>query len=134
MKGLWRNKSQTLENTGSYFAGHMFYQYTATEREESILNSITYNQYFNSYNYKKNVYTVDRNIFSLNIKLGYQGITKSGLTIDSSIGFGGQYITSHSKNKLGTDSFKDLPWNKLFDSGSGLYPKIVYQLRLGWAF
>lgn len=136
---IFQYNSQTLENTGYYIAIHPTYQWTATDREETILDYIDNNPYPNTFHYKHNIYTVDRNVYSLNIKLGYQCIKKCGLVIDYAVGLGGQFISSSSKNRMGTDndypnSDIDFPWNKLFDKGSGLYPNIIYQLRLGWGF
>jgi len=53
------------------------------------------------------------------------------------VGLGVLFISSHSSNRIGADtawpnSEKDLPMNKLFDSETGFYPNIIYQVRLGW--
>jgi len=129
---IFQYKSQTLQNTGYYLALHSFYQWTATDRQETVVDYIDNNPFPNSTHYKQNIYLVDRNVYGLNIKFGYQCIKKCGLTVDYSVGLGGQYISSDSSNKLGTNNDKDLPWNKLFDSGTGFYPNIIYQVRLGW--
>ena len=130
-------KSQTLPNTGYYVAVNSFYQWTTTDRQEIVLNNIDNNPFPNSAHYKENIYTVDRNAIGLSVLLGYQCVKKSGLTVDYSIGFGGQFVSSHSTNRIGTDtnwpnSEKEYP-NKLFDSGTALVPNIIYQVRLGWA-
>ncbi|MCZ2129846.1 MAG: hypothetical protein LC109_06215 [Bacteroidia bacterium] len=131
--------SQTLQNTGYYVAVHSFYQWTATDRRETVVDYIDNNPFPNSEHYKKNIYTVDRNVFGLNIKFGYQCIKKWGLTVDYTVGLGGLYISSSSKNRLGEDTGwpqqeKDFPSNKLFDKGTGFAPNVVYQVRLGWGF
>lgn len=122
---IFQYKSQMLQNSGYYFSIHSSYQYTETDRE--------------NYNYSpKNIYTVNRSVYALNIKFGYNCIKKYGLTLDYAIGLGAKYINSNSSN-TGTNSSwpnneKDIPWNKLFNSGSGFYPNIIYQFKIGWAF
>jgi hypothetical protein len=129
---IFQYKSQTLQNSGYYVAIHSFYQLTTTDRQETVFDYIDNNPYPNTSHYKQNIYSVDRTVYGVNLKFGYQCIKKYGLTVDYSVGLGGQYISSGSNNKLGTDNEKDMPWNKLFDSGSGFYPNLIYQLRLGW--
>lgn len=129
---IFQFKSQALPNTGYYFAAQSLYQWTATDRQETVVDFIDNNPVPNSTHYKQNVYTVNRNVYGLGMKFGYQCIKKCGLTVDYSVGFGGQYISSNSGNKLGTNQNNDIPWKKLFDSGAGLYPDIIYQVRLGW--
>jgi hypothetical protein len=122
-------KSQILENTGYYMAVHSSFQQTATKRPDDLFSHTGSDQ---------NIYTVNRNVYTLNIKFGYQCIKKCGLTIDYSVGLGGQYISSSAKNRAGNDSAwpnsqEDFP-NKLFDHGSKIYPNIVYQVKFGWAW
>lgn len=117
---IFQYKSQPLPNTGYYFALHSSWQWTSTDRQEV-----------------QNVYTVDRNAIGLNILFGYQCVKRSGLTIDYSVGLGGQYISSSSTNRIGTDtdwpnSEKDYFSNRLFDKGKGFSPSFIYQLRFGW--
>lgn len=129
---IFQYKSQALPNTGYYFAVHSSCQWTATDRQETVVDYIDNNPFPNSTHYKQNIYTVERNVYGLNLKFGYQCIKKCGLTVDYSVGLGGQYISSSSGNKLGTNKDNDIPWKKLFDSGTGFYPDIIYQVRLGW--
>jgi len=81
---------------------------------------------------------VNRNDLGINLLLGYQCIKYYGLVVDLSIGIGGQYISSRSKNRIGDDT--DWPnqekefWGKLFDHGAGFYPSIHFQQSIGWAF
>ena len=130
---IFQYKTQLLQNTGYYVSLHSIYQRTVTEREEVVVDYIANNPFPNTVYNKKNVYLVNREVFGLNIKLGYQCIKNAGLTVDFGIGIGVQYISSVSKNKLGDDSAKDYPWNKLFDTGQGFYPNLSYQLKIGWA-
>ncbi len=134
---IFQYKSQTLQNTGYYFAVHSFYQWTATDRQETVVDYIDNNPFPNSRHYKQNIYTVDRNVYGLNIKFGYQCIKKYGLTVDYAVGLGGQFISSSSTNRLGADtnwpnSQNENLSNKLFDKGTGFSPNIIYQVRLGW--
>ncbi|MGD0711359.1 MAG: hypothetical protein ABR968_09275 [Bacteroidales bacterium] len=120
---IFQYKSQTLLNSGYYWAFHACYQNTKTDREESL----------------NNIYSVDRTVYKLNAKIGYECIKKCGLTIDYSVGLGVQRINSTSTNSIQTDNSwpsneKDFPWNKLFDKGVGIYPNLVYQFKLGWSF
>lgn len=136
---IFQFKTQTLENTGYYLAVNIFYQNTNTDRQETVVSFIDNNPFPNSYHYKQNIYSVERNAYGLNAKFGYQCFKGYGLTVDYAVGIGAQYISSDSKNRIGTDnnwpnSERDLPWNKLFDHGSGIYPNFIYQLKLGWAF
>ncbi|MGQ0829129.1 MAG: hypothetical protein ACT4ON_12130 [Bacteroidota bacterium] len=135
---IFQFKTQNLENTGYYLTANVFYQNTSTERQEIVAN-IDNNPFPNSYQYKQNIYSVERYVYGLNVKFGYQCIKQYGLTIDYAVGIGAQYISSYSQNRIGTDndwpnSERDFPWNKLFDHGSGIYPNFIYQLKLGWAF
>ena len=134
---IFQYKSQTLPNTGYYVAIHSSYQWTATKRQETVVDYIDNNPFPNSTHYKQNIYTVDRNVYGLNIKFGYQCIKKCGLTVDYTVGLGGLFIASHSTNRIGADtdwpnSDKDYPSNKLFDKGTGFSPNVIYQVRLGW--
>lgn len=115
-------KSQNLPNSGYYVAINSFYQTTTTKKQD-----------FAQYS------TVDRSVSGLNVRLGYQCIKRRGLTIDYAVGVGIQYIDSHSNNLINSDSYwfdtqKDFPWNKQFSKGSGIFPDITYQIRIGWGF
>jgi hypothetical protein len=130
-------KSQILQNTGYYVALNSSYQWTATHRKETIVDYINDDPFPNSKHYKQNIYRVDRNVYGLNLKFGYQCVKKFGLTIDFSVGIGGLYIASHSTNRIGEDtdwpnSQKDFPSKKLFDEGTGFSPNILYHFRIGW--
>jgi hypothetical protein len=122
-------KSVAAENTGYYIAANTFFQQTRTIRSEfaHANNSATLIYYLNDY-------TVERNMLDLNLRIGYQCIRKCGLTIDFAIGFGAQFISSFSENKLVPNNDSDLYSNKNFDNGTGFAPSVVYQLRLGWAW
>jgi hypothetical protein len=109
---IFQFKSQELPNSGYYYALHSEYQSTRTKREID--------------------YTVERYSVGLSLNFGYQCIKKCGLVIDYAIGLGGQYISSNSNNSNNTNNDNDIPWNKIFDSGSGFYPKVIYQVRIGW--
>jgi hypothetical protein len=78
-------------------------------------------------------------VYAAHLKLSYQCIRKSGLAVDFAVEFGLQYISSFSVNRRGDESsFVSSPyeiyWLKLFDTGAGLYPSVMYQFKLGWAF
>ncbi len=127
---IFQYKSQSLLNSGYYYSIQSAFQQTATKREGE-----NYNQIHNPDDF----YTVNRTVYRINLKIGYQCIKKHGLTIDNSIGLGAKYIYSNSKNFLITSNQwpqneKDFPWNKLFNTGAGFYPDIVYQLKIGWSF
>ncbi|MBN4066034.1 hypothetical protein JYT51_01720 [Candidatus Amoebophilus asiaticus] len=101
---IFQYKTQELENTGYYVAIHSSFQATATDRQETVFDYIDDTPIPGTYHYKQNIYTVDRNVVALNVKFGYQCIKKSGLTVDYAIGLGGQYISSSSTNRQGTDT------------------------------
>lgn len=116
---IFQYQSKPLVNAGYYTALNSFYQWTVTDRKEW-----------------QNIYTVDRNAVGLQFRFGYQCIKKYGLVVDYSIGIGGQFISSHSTNRLGDDTQypnDEKEWTgKLFDHGSGWYPTLSYQVSLGW--
>jgi hypothetical protein len=127
---IFQYKSQTLLNSGYYYSIQAAFQQTATKREGE-----NYDQIHNPGDF----YTVNRTVYRINLKIGYQCIKKHGLTLDYSIGLGVKYIYSNSTNYLMTSNSwsqneKDFPWNKLFDNGAGFYPDIVHQFKLGWSF
>lgn len=128
---IFQYKSQSLKNSGYYFALHSSYKHTTTKREESI-SDLSFPAF--DYKYIQNDYKVDRSVINMFINFGYQSIKSYGLVIDYSVGLGGKYISSSSEGKLGTDDDKDWPWNKEFDDGSGFFLSPVYQVRLGWGF
>jgi len=132
---IFQYRSQILPNTGYYVALNSSCQWTATDRQEAVVDYIDNDSLTNSVYVKENIYTVDRNAYGLNIKFGYQCIKKSGLTIDHSIGIGGLYLSSHSTNRIGSDYDRhdqDFPSKKLFDKGVGFAPNIIYHIGLGW--
>ncbi len=114
---IFQYKSQSLENTGYYISLHSAYQQTSTSRTET-----------------QNDYMVERSAIGMHVIIGYQSIKIYGLVIDYSVGLGGQYISSNSKDKLGSNTDNDWPWNKNYDEGSGIFPSFVYQVRIGWGF
>lgn len=131
---IFQFKSQNLQNTGYYVAANVSYQNTKTKREETVVDYIDDLPYPNHTHYKTNIYTVDRNVYALNVKFGYNCIKKCGFTVDYAVGLGAQYISSSSKNRMGTNSDLDVYGKKLFDHGDGIYPGFIYQVKLGWAF
>jgi len=90
-------------NTGCYIALHSFYQFSKTERQETINDDTP----FPNTHYFKNNYYVDRNVIGLNFLFGAQLIAKYGLTVDVAEGIGLQYISSKSINRLGDNEDKD---------------------------
>lgn len=131
-------KSQTLPNTGYYVAIHSSYQRTRTDRQETVVDYIDNTPFPNTIHYRQNIYTVDRNVYGLHLKFGYQCIKKYGLTIDYGVGLGVRFISSHSTNRFGNDtdwpnSERDHAGNKLFDKGSAIAPGVIYHVRIGWA-
>jgi hypothetical protein len=132
---IFQYKSQSLKNSGYYFALHGAFQHTNTKREETIPGLSTGYPFpdYDSHSIQ-NDYTVKRAATRLHVKFGYQSIKSCGLVIDYSVGLGGQYISSSPEGKLGSDNDKDWPTNKFFDEGSGFYLSPVYQIRIGWGF
>lgn len=133
---IFQYNTEQLKNTGYYTSFHLSIKNTKTDRLETILDYIDNTPFPNTRHYKDNIYTVNRSIFSFNIKLGYHCVKAFGLTIDHAIGLGGQYISSISMNKLGlvntyTNAQTELGGRKLFDKGSSLYPSILYQVCFG---
>lgn len=127
---IFQYKSQRLLNSGYYIAIHSSFQQTATNREGDNYNQL---------NNPDDFYTVNRYVYSLNLKLGYNCVKKCGFTFDYAIGLGGKYISSNSINRIGKDdgwpkNEKDIPWNKLFDNGAGFFPNFIYQIKVGWSF
>lgn len=123
---IFQYHSQKLENSGYYYSFHYSYQFTKTQREESLSSYPTIS--------KTNIYSVNRNVYRLNFKFGYQCIKGCGLSIDQAIGIGAQFIMSSSQNRHVPNFDEDFPCNKYFDEGSGLCPSLVYQFALGWGF
>jgi hypothetical protein len=125
-------KSQELQNTGYYVAVHSSYQFTKTIRDETVVDFRDDNSPFRLH-YKVNNYSVNRNSLQLHLKFGYQSIKKYGLVVDYAVGFGFEYLSSSAFNKLGDSTKHEVLRNKLFDTGDGLFPSFVYQVRIGWA-
>ena len=128
---IFQYKSQSLKNSGYYFALHASWQQTNTEREETAFDPL---YPASDFKYLHNEYKVGRSALGMHIKFGYQSIKSYGLVIDYFVGLGGQYINSSSEDKLGSNDDKDWPWNKKFDEGSGVFLSPVYQVRIGWGF
>jgi hypothetical protein len=122
---IFQYNTQTLQNSGYYVSAHSFYQYTQTERNETMVDG------FNQNIYRNNIYTVDRNALAFNLKLGYQCVKKHGIAIDFGVGLGAQLITSSTRNKLGNASDGDFGYF-LFDEGTKVMPSFIYQFRLGF--
>lgn len=134
---IFQYKTQSLQNTGYYYAIHSFYQYSETVRQETVVEYDNINPFPNNEHYIQNLYTVYRSSYGLNIKFGYQCIKKYGLTVDYAIGIGAQYISSYSVNRLGLDTDwpeqqREIFTNKLFDKGAGVYPSFIYEVLIGW--
>ena len=130
---IFQYKSQSLRNSGYYYALHASFQQTNTEREEIIYENST-GFPIPDYPHVLNDYNVERSVAKMHLKFGYQSIKRYGLVIDYSVGLGGQYISSASEGKLGSDDDRDWPWNKEFDKGSGFFLSPIYQVRIGWGF
>ena len=134
---IFQYHTQEVQNAGYYVALHSSYQWTETERQETVVDYIDDYPIPNTSHYRKNNYSVNRNAFGLNILFGYQCIKKRGLVVDYCVGFGGQFISSYSTNRIGTDT--DWPnsetefYNTIFDHGTGFAPYLIYRVRLGWA-
>jgi hypothetical protein len=109
---------------------HSSFQSTVTERRETVDTYIGNDQFI----YWQNYYSVNRDVYALNVKFGYQCIKKGGITVDYAVGLGGQYISSSSDDVIGRHNGNDIPWNKPFDRGCKLYPSFIYQVRVGWGF
>jgi len=134
---VFQYHSQKKANSGFYTGISSTYQITDTQRSELFIDDVSSTP-LNTV-YKTNSYTVLREVVGLNVMLGYQCFKKNNITVDYAVGFGLLYVTSRSKNKLEnnpntSNSYKDWPMNKDFDSGSGFCPNVLYQLRLGYAF
>ncbi len=130
---IFQYKSQSLQNSGYYYALHASFQQTNTEREE-IIYELSSGFPYPDYPYVLNEYKVERSATRMHLKFGYQSIKRYGLVIDYSVGLGGQYISSSAEGKLGSDDDKDWPWSKQFDEGSGFFLSPIYQVRIGWGF
>lgn len=128
---IFQYKSQKLQNTGYYLSLHSSFQSTITDRKETVHQNIVPLTYYNAY-------SVERDRYSLNLKIGYKCIKSSNLTIDYCIGLGIQYVSSSSKNRVNSD----INWSyvhddigkKPFDTGSIFYLNALYQVKLGWSF
>ena len=123
---LLQFKSMANQNNGYYIAGSLLHLNTQLNKRQTI-NNLT------------SLYQVNRNATGAGFKIGYMCQYKFGLTLDLSIGFGVQYISSSYENRLLAAS--DFPANdheggadKLLDSGNKiwLYPSQLF--KLGWAF
>jgi hypothetical protein len=137
---IFQFNSQENSHTGYYIAASTFYQRTLTERDETVVDYISDTPYPNSVHYRVNNFTVERNIIGIHIKFGYKAIKKCGFVVDFSFGPGIQYIESQSYGKAGVNNDREFQFNpdflanKLFDSGSGIFPGFIYTLKIGWSF
>lgn len=121
------------DNTGYYWAIHSAFKRTQTRRTEYYLARIEDEPYPGTKYYERNEYDVFRTSISIHLKFGYQCIRKRGFIVDYSVGCGAQYLTSHSEGNILEHTNRDIPWNKLFNSGSGFFPSFLYQIRIGWS-
>lgn len=131
---LFQYNSVEQENTGYYIAFQQRYQYTNTERRETVLDFVDNNPFVNTNHYKTNDYIVLRNQGGGYFKFGYNAIKKSGFTVDYAVGIGITYISSSSENKLGNNNDKDGRFNKEFDNGFGFFFDLLYSFKIGWSF
>jgi hypothetical protein len=137
---VFQYHSQEHANSGFYLGLSSTYQWTQTDRKQSVVDYIDYSTFPQGITvYKDNVYSVDRSAIGLNLLIGYQCIKKGNFTLDYAVGFGFLYINSQYRNRQGTDqdypnSTKEWPMDKYFDYGTGISPNLLYQLRMGWAF
>jgi len=77
------------QNSGFYTGFSSSFQYTETERKESVQDES--NPAGNPV-YKDNVYLVHRNQLAINLMLGFQCIKKSGFFVDYAVGLGIQLV------------------------------------------
>jgi hypothetical protein len=124
------------QNSGLYTGLSSSFQFTETERKESVQTEVSP---AGNPVYKDNVYFVNRNQLAMNLMLGFQCIKKSGFFVDYAVGLGIQLVSSSSSNRIGGDqnypnSSLDWPMDKYFDYGTGIGPNLLYQVRLGYAF
>lgn len=119
-------------NQGFYSALFTSFQSTKTNRNESIISSISNIPLPNTVYYVTNNYSVQRDVYRLLYKVGFLYLNVNGIVLDNSFGAGVQYINSFSKNKKGNDNTPDIPWNKSFDSDRAIYPSLIYQLKIGF--
>lgn len=130
--------TKKMENSGYYYSFQMAFQQTSTKRDESIFDYINDWPYPNTSYYKNNFYTVERTVYRMNLKIGYQCVKINGLTIDYAIGLGVKYLDSFTKNQINkSESWpqneKDLIiGHKLFEKGHGFYPDVVHQFKIGF--
>ena len=111
-----------------YYSSNVFFQQTKTFREEELnLGTPTY------YN---NQYYVLRNVYGIIPKIGFLFINRNGFFTDIGIGFGIRFITSKSFNKIDINKNlgKEELSRKIFDIGNKITPRIVLQIKLGYAF
>lgn len=122
--------TEVLQNSGFYFSPHCSFQLTNTTRTAD-------RSYFQLAGTGEQTYHVYRKVFVLAAVIGYQCVKAGGFTVDYSVGLGAQMIESQSDPIVpptdGAHETNDLPWKKPFDRGAGIFPKFLYNLRLGWA-
>ena len=107
------------------------------------------------------IYDTYRNLGFFSVKIGRQFISSSNFIIDCGIGGGVQYVSSYSVNRPEIedmlpnnqddfilfnseiedvwpnnqdDSFLFNSMHKHFDSGSAFFPKLLFQLKIGWKY
>jgi len=109
-------------NSGYYLSVHGIYKHTDAKKEETIPGGT-------------NNYNVSRNLAGFHVRLGYQTVKMGGLTFDQAIGFGLRHIASESSNKMGTNNFgTEYLYDKKYDEGSGIYPSVYLNFKIGWSF
>lgn len=89
------------------------------------------------------IYDTYRNLGLFSVKIGQQFVSRSNFIIDYGIGGGVQYVSSHSVNRPEIedvwpnnqdDSFLFNSMHKHFDSGSAFFPKLLFQVKIGWKY
>ncbi len=107
---------------GYYIAANLIYQFTKAKRGYTIF------------------YKVNRNMYGLHGKIGWQNIAKKGKgfifnVFDFSCGIGLRYISSYiiTSNFENSESYEFI-YKKHYDYGSKLFPSFTFSIKLGWAF
>lgn len=119
---------KTILKKRFYYSTNIFVQQTKTYRTEQIN--------FGSQNFYTNEYYVLRKVYGLVPKVGFIFINKYNFYIDAGIGVGGRYITSRSFNKINKNGNleKEEFSRKVFDEGNKITQRIVFQIKIGYAF
>lgn len=135
---LLQFNSEELPNTGYYVALHASQRFLTSDRTENIY---VYNEnvpFPNSTQAHLIRYTLNSNLYGLNVKFGYQAIKKYGFTVDYSVGVGALFISNTVVNKVGDVpelsrlNYPNLP-AYVFGRETGFSPNIIFQLKIGSA-